>query len=144
MSVEVVNPNNAPITAPQVIQAKPRKESHLVSVLAGTAVGTLAGAGFGYWAHVNEDTFVKQYAEVTQKGKFNPENATEVDQIVEKGKQLFKTEGKAAADSAAFKEVISGVKKANTMKFLKWGAIYSLGAGIVMETIKALSHKKES
>lgn len=59
--------------------------------------------------------------------------------LAQKGKELFETEGKQASTKEEFAKIVKGVKIANVKKFARLGAIYSAIGGFAFVVLGALS-----
>ena len=124
------------------IAREQKRSSPLANIALGTAIGSASGFGFGYFAPLTEDSFVKQHIHE----KLTPEVVSgttakaqaEVKKVSDEAVKIFSTHGKDVSNKGVYEKIAKNVKNANVAKYLKMGVIYSLIGCAAYEILKAV------
>ena len=119
-----------------------KSSSSLANIALGTAIGTASGFGFGYFAPLTEDSFVKQHIHEKLTPEVisgtTPSAQAEVKKASEDAVKIFSTHGNDVANKSVYENIAKNVKNANVAKYLKMGVIYSLIGCTAYEILKAV------
>lgn len=131
-----------PVISSYPVSRERKSTSHVANIVVGTAIGTASGYGFGRFAPITEDSFVKQHIQDKLShetiSSTSPTAQAEVKKISDEAVNIFSTHGNDAAKKEVYENIAKSVKNANIIKYLKIGAIYSLIGCTAYEILKSL------